>query len=109
MLRGDPEPAGIAEKYPPESVRESEAPQGMIQGESAPINNQFEKGESAVNQEEMHAMEQTAIPAAKQALLQIQFGPYHLELPGSIDMDSVVGILRAIQAEMIEAGRVREQ
>lgn len=91
-----------AERPPKVACKIEETPEQM-QEAYAQDESQAEKGGIEVSYAETRIAEQHETPKANQTTLQIQYGPYHLELPGNIDMDSVVGILRAIQNGMTEA------
>jgi len=88
-----------AERLPKATCINEETPE-QIQEAYAPDESQAEKGGIEVSDAEARIAEQQKATKSKPITLQIQYGPYRLELPGNIDMDSVVGILRAIQDGM---------
>jgi len=100
--------SGSEVEVPPKAACKIEETPKQIQEAYAKDESQAEKGEMRVSYTETRITEQQEAPKSNQAMLQIQYGPYHLELPGNIDMDSVVGILRAIQNGMSETEHIRE-
>jgi len=97
-----PAMSGFEAGYPPKAACKNEEVPERIQEAYAQDESQAEKGETEVSSAETRIAEQQDGLKANHTMLQIQYGPYHLELPGNIDMDSVVGILRAIQDGMTE-------
>lgn len=104
-----PAKSSIGEQGPTEDVCASEERRTAAAEKPAQLYSQSEKGGQSMSHEKNRAAEQNEAPEKKQSGLQIQYGPYHLELPGDIDMDSVVGVLRAIQDGLRKAGQTDEE
>ena len=97
-----PKRAGSEEKRAPAPVCRPEELRGPIPEKPAQTSSQPEKGEPNMS---LGAEGNNETPQAYPPTLKIQYGPYHMELPGNIDMDSVVVILRAIQDGLTGSGR----